>query len=104
MAVLSDLTMLTDGELLAAYCDSRSPETFAEIVRRHGAMVFGLCRRLVGNTHDAEDASQAAFLVLSRRPTAVQGTLAAWLHEVARRTASEVNRARNRRQKREETA
>src|SRR5262245_53590624 len=81
---------LTDAELLADYAATASERAFDEIVSRHGAMVFRTCLRLLGNSHEAEDAAQAAFIVLARRPRAVRSDLSTWLHWVARNTAFKV--------------
>ncbi len=69
------LGTLTDGELLARFLtgDARSAEAaFAILVDRHGPMVMRVCRGALGTTQDAEDASQAVFLVLDRRARSVR--------------------------------
>ena len=76
---------LTDGQLLARFVATRDEPAFAALVRRHGPMVLGVCRRLLPRGPDAEDAFQATFLVLFRRARALDrgGSVANWLYTVA---------------------
>jgi RNA polymerase sigma factor (sigma-70 family) len=75
----------TDEHLLAEFLAHRSDGAFAEIVRRHGPMVRGVCRRVLANEHDADDAAQAVFLVLVRKAESVRpmARLGNWLYGVA---------------------
>jgi RNA polymerase sigma factor (sigma-70 family) len=93
----------TDGELLRAFLADRSEVAFEMLVRRHGGMVLGVCRRVLGNLHDAEDAFQATFLVLARKGASVlpREQVGNWLHGVALRTALEARGRRARRRSRE---
>ncbi|HEY2786768.1 MAG TPA: sigma-70 family RNA polymerase sigma factor [Fimbriiglobus sp.] len=80
----------TDAELVAAFVTSRCDVAFAELVARHGPVVLGTCRRILGNTPDADDAFQAVFLVLARRASSVRppGAVGAWLYGVAWKVAT----------------
>ena len=88
--------MRTDGQLMALFLSGRegSQSAFEALVRRHGSMVLGVCRRVLGDAHLAEDAFQATFVVLARKAGTLRDDdlLAQWLHGVAHRVA---NKARS---------
>jgi RNA polymerase sigma factor (sigma-70 family) len=94
---------LNDAELLERFVVDRDEMAFAELVERHGPMVLGVCRRVTGDAHDADDAYQATFLVLVRRAAAVwpRDQVGNWLHGVAFRTAVEARKRSERRRLRE---
>ncbi|HEX4610185.1 MAG TPA: sigma factor, partial [Urbifossiella sp.] len=94
-----------DGELLDRFAADRDEAAFAELVRRHGPVVYRVCRRLVG-PDAAEDAFQAAFLVLATRPAAARaaGSVGGWLVGVAGRVACQMRRAAGRRARHEAAA
>ena len=88
----------SDRELLECFQSDSGPigqEAFRILVERHGPMVLGLCRSLVRDQHEAEDAFQATFLVLVRKAASIErrDTLGPWLYGVAARVA---RRARSR--------
>ena len=62
-----------DGQLLERFAARREGKAFEELVRRHGPMVLGVCRRVLGGWHDAEDAFQATFLILAKKAATITG-------------------------------
>jgi RNA polymerase sigma factor (sigma-70 family) len=98
---------LADRHLLNRFVTARDEAAFAALVRRHGPMVLGVCRRLLHDAHEAEDAFQATFFVLAHKARSVSRpeSLGPWLHGVAYRTAARARQAAQRRaREREATA
>src|SRR5260370_12631152 len=87
--LLQDGAGLTDGQLLGCYVEHRDETAFAALVRRHGPMVWRVCRRVLTHHQDAEDALQATFLVLGRRAGSLppRDMVANSLYGVARPTS-----------------
>lgn len=83
------LERLSDEELLERFIAGSEPAVFEAMLRRHGPLVYRVCRRVLRDLHDAEDAFQATFLILLRQAAKIRkrGSLACWLHGVAYRTA-----------------
>jgi RNA polymerase sigma factor (sigma-70 family) len=103
-AVLArDEAGLTDGQLLECFLNRRDEAAVTALVRRHGPMVWGVCRRLLRSYHDAEDAFQATFLVLVRKAGSVvpRELVANWLYGVAHQTAQKARANAAKRQQRE---
>src|SRR5215218_2930231 len=92
-----------DAELLARWCAAGDAGALELLVRRHGGMVLGVCRRALGNAADADDAFQATFLVFVRKARALARPeqVAGWLHAVALRVAHKARAERSRRRERE---
>jgi RNA polymerase sigma factor (sigma-70 family) len=101
-----DVTPATDAQLLGRFVRQRDEGAFAALVCRHGPMVVGVCRRVLGDPHEAEDALQATFLILARKAAAVRppDRLAVWLYGVARQVALNSLRGTARRQQRQARA
>jgi RNA polymerase sigma factor (sigma-70 family) len=100
---------LTDGQLLERFVTGRgeAPElAFASLVDRHAALVLGVCRAVLRDDYDAQDAFQATFLVLLRKARRlwVEDSLGPWLHQVAYRAACSARAARTRRRMHERHA
>ena len=80
---------LADADLLERFRVHRDDIAFSVLVHRHGPMVLGVCQRVLGDAHGAEDAFQATFMVLVRQVASIscKGSLASWLYAVAQRVA-----------------
>src|ERR1700728_1134348 len=103
LAFQPDGTATTDGPLLERFLAQRDETAFEELLRRHGPMVLGGCRRVLGPGPDAEDAFQATFLVLVRKAASIvpRDRVGKWLYGVAQRTALEARPRVARRRARE---
>jgi DNA-directed RNA polymerase specialized sigma24 family protein len=94
---------LSDGELLDSFVKKRDEVAFAALMRRHADMVWGVCSRVLGGHHDAEDAFQATFLVLVRKATTIapREMVGNWLYGVAHLTALKARANAGRRRSKE---
>jgi RNA polymerase sigma factor (sigma-70 family) len=106
LAARDGVGTLPDPDLVRRFAAGRDPSAFAVLVRRHGPLVWGVCRNLLPADADAEDAFQATFLALVRSAGGIRRTesLAGWLHGVAYRVSLKARRAAARRKKREVVA
>jgi RNA polymerase sigma factor (sigma-70 family) len=100
------LTGLPDARLLERYLANRDGLAFEALVRRHGSMVMGVCRRVLDDSNDADDAFQAAFLLLARKARSIRddNSVGGWLHRVAWRIALQVKSDAARRRDQERRA
>src|SRR5437899_4786052 len=80
---------ISDSQLLQRFIAGRDEAAFELLLWRHARLVFGVCQRVLGDTHDAEDAFQATILILARRAGRIKkrDAVASWLYKVAYRTA-----------------
>jgi RNA polymerase sigma factor (sigma-70 family) len=92
-----------DAALLTRFTASRDESAFAELLRRHGSLVWSVCRQVLGHEQDAEDAFQATFLLLARGAGSVRdgAAIAGWLHSTAWRVAHKARAASAARRERE---
>jgi RNA polymerase sigma factor (sigma-70 family) len=92
------ITQSSDGELLDQYVSGRDEEAFAALVQRHAALVRSVCRRVLRQEQDVDDAFQVTFMVFALKAASIRkaASVASWLHGVAYRTAMNAKRARRR--------
>jgi RNA polymerase sigma factor (sigma-70 family) len=97
---------LSDAGLLHRFVARRDEAAFADLLRRHGPGVWGLCRRLLAHEQDAEDAFQATFLLLARQAGSIRtgDSVGGWLQGVARRIAVRTRQNERQRRQREREA
>src|SRR5579871_171053 len=97
---------LSDGELLERYVNRQDGNALETLIHRHAAMVLAVCRRILGNEADAEDAFQATFLVLVRKAASIRsrGMVSNWLYGVAHNTALKAKAMNRRRRTKEREA
>jgi RNA polymerase sigma factor (sigma-70 family) len=103
---VADAAQRSDCELLHAFATKHDEDAFAVVVRRHAALVWGVCRRILRHQQDAEDAFQATFVILARRAgsTRWRPSVGGWLHTVAQRLAVRVRQQAEQRRNHEREA
>jgi RNA polymerase sigma factor (sigma-70 family) len=92
---------MTEQELLSQYVETRNPDAFHRLVEQHENMVFAVCRRMLGNEADAQDASQECFLEMVRCAPKLKSPIGGWLHRVAVRVSIDLLRQKGARRRRE---
>src|SRR5437016_2836369 len=97
---------LNDHELVAEFARSESEEAFAALVTRYVNLVYSAALRFAGNPHDAEEITQAVFIILARKAGTLRrgAVLSGWLYQTARLTAANFVKGKIRRQHREQEA
>jgi RNA polymerase sigma-70 factor (ECF subfamily) len=105
-ALMRDGADVADGELLERYLARRDEAAFESLLRRHGPMVLGVCRRVLRNEADAHDAFQATFLVFVRKAGSIipRGRVGNWLYGVAHKTALKARAMSRQRRAKEQQA
>jgi RNA polymerase sigma factor (sigma-70 family) len=105
-ALLRDGAELKDGELLESFIATHDEAAFEALARRHGPMVLGVCRRILRNEADAEDAFQATFLILVKKASTIlpRAMVGNWLYGVAHNTALKAKAMNSKRRMREKQA
>jgi RNA polymerase sigma factor (sigma-70 family) len=100
------VSVLTDAQLLQRWFDQRDEAAFEVLLWRHGPLVLGVCKRLLRDAQQIEDAFQAVFLILIRKGSSLhnRSSLASWLYKIAYRCASRLRTLNSRRRDREQLA
>ena len=103
VAILQEADRLTDTQLVESFLARAEEAAFEVLVRRYGPMILGVCRRVLRDRHDADDAFQSTFLVFLRKVRSIRKhtSLASWLYGVAHRTALQARRTTARRRAKE---
>jgi RNA polymerase sigma factor (sigma-70 family) len=106
LVIDQQLRSAPDGDLIARFIGHKDEEAFAALLGRHGPMVHQVCRSLLRNDADADDAFQATFLVLARKADSVRksGSIASWLYGVAHHTVLKARARRATRRRYEQRA